>query len=495
MPELDGLGAIAQIKAAQPEIEIVALTSFIEEEKVTTALEAGATGYLLKDADADDVAAAVRAAHAGEVHLDPAVTRLLAQRMRARRTQPEPVEPLTERELEVLSHLGRGSSNKEIASALTITERTARTHVSQHPRQARPPEPHPGRPLRGGAQAGRTRARSAGSVSAPTGSNAARPPHQGPVRLMFQPTCGTPSWKPVVQSQRPDVACSPRPMAPWNTRRTRARDAADNRAGGGRTTPLLSSPRRPLTSDQPFDRGFMRVRKAVFPAAGWGTRFLPATKAQPKEMLPLVDKPIIQYAVEEAVAAGIEQVIIVTSSQKRAIEDHFDLNYELERLLEDKGDIEMLRQIRHISDLAQVAYVRQKEQLGLGPRRADGEGARRPRAVRGHPLGRRRRRRPALHRPADARLRAVPRLDRRRHGGPARGDQPVRRDRHRHDAPGIPAHAPRDRPRREARARRCTLELRDHRPLRADAHGSSKSSSRRRAAPAARSSSRTRSTR
>jgi UTP--glucose-1-phosphate uridylyltransferase len=110
----------------------------------------------------------------------------------------------------------------------------------------------------------------------------------------------------------------------------------------------------------------MRVRKAVFPAAGWGTRFLPATKAQPKEMLPLVDKPVIQYAVEEAVAAGIEQVIIVTSSQKRAIEDHFDTSYELERLLEEKGDIEMLRQIRHISDLAQVTYVRQKEQLGLG---------------------------------------------------------------------------------------------------------------------------------
>jgi UTP--glucose-1-phosphate uridylyltransferase len=110
----------------------------------------------------------------------------------------------------------------------------------------------------------------------------------------------------------------------------------------------------------------MRVRKAVFPAAGWGTRFLPATKAQPKEMLPLVDKPIIQYAVEEAVAAGIEQVIIVTSSQKRAIEDHFDLSYELERLLEEKGEIEKLRQVRHISDLAQVAYVRQKEQLGLG---------------------------------------------------------------------------------------------------------------------------------
>ncbi len=110
----------------------------------------------------------------------------------------------------------------------------------------------------------------------------------------------------------------------------------------------------------------MRVRKAVFPAAGWGTRFLPATKAQPKEMLPLVDRPIIQYAVEEAVAAGIEQVIIVTSSQKRAIEDHFDLNYELERLLEERGEIERLRQVRHIGDLAQIAYVRQKEQLGLG---------------------------------------------------------------------------------------------------------------------------------
>ena len=110
----------------------------------------------------------------------------------------------------------------------------------------------------------------------------------------------------------------------------------------------------------------MRVRKAVFPAAGWGTRFLPATKAQPKEMLPLVDKPVIQYAVEEAVQAGIEQVIIVTSSQKRAIEDHFDLSYELEHLLESKGDIEMLRRVRHISDLAQISYVRQKEQLGLG---------------------------------------------------------------------------------------------------------------------------------
>jgi UTP--glucose-1-phosphate uridylyltransferase len=110
----------------------------------------------------------------------------------------------------------------------------------------------------------------------------------------------------------------------------------------------------------------MRVRKAVFPAAGWGTRFLPATKAQPKEMLPLVDKPIIQYGVEEAVAAGVEQIIIVTSTHKGAIEDHFDLNHELEQFLEEKGEIEKLRQVRHISDLAQIAYVRQKEQLGLG---------------------------------------------------------------------------------------------------------------------------------
>src|SRR5882672_10509270 len=108
----------------------------------------------------------------------------------------------------------------------------------------------------------------------------------------------------------------------------------------------------------------MRVRKAVFPAAGWGTRFLPATKAQPKEMLPLVDKPVIQYAVEEAVAAGIEQVIIVTSSQKRAIEDHFDTSYELEHLLEEKGDIEMLRQIRRIWHPPHLPSAGQKGRLG-----------------------------------------------------------------------------------------------------------------------------------
>ncbi len=129
MPRMDGLTAITAIKHAHPEIEIVAVTSFIEEDKVTAALEAGASGYLLKDADAEEVASAVRAAHAGEVHLDPAVARLLAQRMRSRKVE-EPVEPLTQREKEVLAQLGKGASNKEIAYELSITERTARTHVS-----------------------------------------------------------------------------------------------------------------------------------------------------------------------------------------------------------------------------------------------------------------------------------------------------------------------------------------------------------------------------
>ncbi len=129
MPEMGGLEAIAAIKQAHPEIEIVAVTSFIEEEKVTSALEAGASGYLLKDAEAEEVAQAIRAAYNGEVHLDPAVSRLLAQRLRQRK-DAEPVEPLTGREKEVLSQLAKGASNKEIAYELGITERTARTHVS-----------------------------------------------------------------------------------------------------------------------------------------------------------------------------------------------------------------------------------------------------------------------------------------------------------------------------------------------------------------------------
>ena len=129
MPEMGGLEAIAAIKQDHPEIEIVAVTSFIEEEKVTSALEAGASGYLLKDAEAEEVAQAIRAAYNGEVHLDPAVSRLLAQRLRQRK-DAEPVEPLTAREKEVLSQLAKGASNKEIAYELGITERTARTHVS-----------------------------------------------------------------------------------------------------------------------------------------------------------------------------------------------------------------------------------------------------------------------------------------------------------------------------------------------------------------------------
>jgi UTP--glucose-1-phosphate uridylyltransferase len=109
-----------------------------------------------------------------------------------------------------------------------------------------------------------------------------------------------------------------------------------------------------------------KVRKAVFPVAGLGTRFLPATKAQPKEMLPLIDKPIIQYGVEEAIAAGCDQIIMVTGRGKSAIEDHFDVSYELEKMLEDRGKTEMLKIVQQISDMIHIAYVRQKEALGLG---------------------------------------------------------------------------------------------------------------------------------
>jgi UTP--glucose-1-phosphate uridylyltransferase len=108
------------------------------------------------------------------------------------------------------------------------------------------------------------------------------------------------------------------------------------------------------------------VRKVVFPAAGLGTRFLPATKAQPKEMLPLVDKPIIQYGVEEAVASGIDDIILVTGRGKNAIEDHFDVSIELESFLESRGKLDQLHEIRNISSLINVAYVRQGEALGLG---------------------------------------------------------------------------------------------------------------------------------
>jgi UTP--glucose-1-phosphate uridylyltransferase len=108
------------------------------------------------------------------------------------------------------------------------------------------------------------------------------------------------------------------------------------------------------------------IRKAVFPAAGLGTRFLPATKAQPKEMLPLVDKPIIQYGVEEALASGVDNIILVTGRGKNAIEDHFDVNIELETFLEARGKKEQLEEIRKISNLINFSYVRQGEPLGLG---------------------------------------------------------------------------------------------------------------------------------
>ena len=109
-----------------------------------------------------------------------------------------------------------------------------------------------------------------------------------------------------------------------------------------------------------------KVRKAVFPAAGLGTRFLPATKAMPKEMLPLVDKPLIQYGVEEAIQSGVQNIIIVTGRGKTAIEDHFDVSFELEHLLESRNKKELLALVRSVPDMINVAYVRQKEALGLG---------------------------------------------------------------------------------------------------------------------------------
>jgi len=110
----------------------------------------------------------------------------------------------------------------------------------------------------------------------------------------------------------------------------------------------------------------MKIRKAVITAAGWGTRFLPITRSQPKEMLPLVDKPLIQYAVEEAINSGIEQIIMITALGKRAIEDYFDRSFELEYVLEQKGETKLLKEMRELSSLIDICYIRQKEQLGLG---------------------------------------------------------------------------------------------------------------------------------
>lgn len=109
-----------------------------------------------------------------------------------------------------------------------------------------------------------------------------------------------------------------------------------------------------------------KINKAVFPAAGLGTRFLPATKAQPKEMLPLVDKPLIQYVVEESIASGVSNIIIVTGRGKNAIEDHFDVSYELEKMLEERGKKDLLEIAHRVSSLGNFAYIRQKQALGLG---------------------------------------------------------------------------------------------------------------------------------
>ena len=110
----------------------------------------------------------------------------------------------------------------------------------------------------------------------------------------------------------------------------------------------------------------MKVKKAIIPAAGLGTRFLPATKAQPKEMLPIVDKPTIQYIIEEAVASGIEEILIITGRNKRAIEDHFDKSIELEQQLQNTGKDDLLKMVEDISNMADIYYIRQKEPKGLG---------------------------------------------------------------------------------------------------------------------------------
>ena len=110
----------------------------------------------------------------------------------------------------------------------------------------------------------------------------------------------------------------------------------------------------------------MEIRKAVFPVAGLGTRFLPATKAMPKEMIPLVDKPLIQYVIEEAKASGVKEVILITGRGKRAIEDHFDISFELEQILKEMGEKSLLQDVQQISNLVSFCYIRQKEALGLG---------------------------------------------------------------------------------------------------------------------------------
>ena len=178
MPQLDGIGAITRIKAAHPEVQLVALTSFIEEEKVTAALEAGASGFILKDAEADDVAAAIRAAHNDEVHLDPAAARILAKGMRTRSTQPA-TEPLTERELEVLGARRSGPEQQGDRDGPRDHRADGADPRQQHPRQAGPREPDPG-----GALRGRTKARPGHELSrrAVPGPTITRPPPRDRLR-------------------------------------------------------------------------------------------------------------------------------------------------------------------------------------------------------------------------------------------------------------------------------------------------------------------------
>src|SRR5262249_5580645 len=176
-----------------------------------------------------------------------------------------------------------------------------------------------------------------------------------------------------------------------------------------------------------YDSDVATVRKAVFPAAGLGTRFLPATKAQPKEMLPLVDKPIIQYGVEEAVASGADRIIIVTGRGKNAIEDHFDIAIELESFLEARGKRELVSEVRKISDMINVAYVRQGEPLGLGPRRFRDARPRRRRPVCRHPGRRRDRCEPAGDEAADRPVRTARRAGARGRARAAGSDLELRR--------------------------------------------------------------------
>jgi UTP--glucose-1-phosphate uridylyltransferase len=172
-----------------------------------------------------------------------------------------------------------------------------------------------------------------------------------------------------VNLKEPAAGCQERKLLAF-----RARLSALSRAGDdGRLSfglrpvnnKLTAERRKPTAKKRRF---FMprKIRKAVFPAAGLGTRFLPATKASPKEMLPLVDKPLIQYVVEEAVESGVESVVIVTGRGKSAIEDHFDISFELEELLRERGKDEMFEAARSVSELVRVGYVRQKQALGLG---------------------------------------------------------------------------------------------------------------------------------